>query len=150
MLHRRHRPVMLAIILAIGLGGCATVFGGAETPQQRAFAIKSDYAGILKLAVAYESLPRCPEGFSSQACSNPAIVARLRAADLIIDRAIDEMVTIVMDPEASGSKLDLAIAVAMRALEVYREVISSRPRSRIAPPLGPMRFLASPILGRLS
>ena len=54
---------LLAPWLLAALAACASL--EAQTPAQRVFALKSDYRAVLALAVAYESLPRCPVATAS-------------------------------------------------------------------------------------
>jgi hypothetical protein len=115
---------MASIVLALALvtTGCASVI--AENPQQRVFAAQSDYNGVLALAVAYESQPRCTE-VVRVACSEPAAVREIRRADTTAFGLLKAAQDTVRDPSSSASKRDLAINAAVNAIGAMRAILRS-------------------------
>jgi hypothetical protein len=70
----RHK--IAALLAAVALSGCALM---PKTPQQGVYELGATYATALKVAVAYEQLPAC--GGSTVVCSDPGVLAKIRAAD---------------------------------------------------------------------
>lgn len=113
----------LAIIGLLVLGACASF--EAETPEQRVFAAKADYLVPLRVANAYESLPRCADGAKvTDACSRPNVVDIIRRAEKAADAALDSAETIVRDPNQSTATLALAATAAEEAVKVFRQILT--------------------------
>jgi|GEM_PF-5057897 len=115
---------LLALLL---LAGCATAEG--RTPAQKVFGIKSDYKEVVRVALVYESLPRC-SGLEEQlaewiACSRADVVAIIRSADLSAGKALDEAEAVVRDPLAERDKLALAIRASEAALTTFQSVLKT-------------------------
>ena len=111
---------LLAPWLLVALAACVSL--EAETPAQRIFALKSDYRAVLALAVAYESLPRCP-GATVPLCSGPAVVAELRRADRRAEVALDGAEQVVRSPAASEGAVALALEAARAAVAALRQIL---------------------------
>ncbi len=111
---------LLASSLLAALAACASP--EAETPAQRVFALKSEYRAVLALAVAYESLPRCPL-VTTPVCSEPAVVALLRQADGRAEIALDGAEQVVRSPAASEGAGVLALEAAGAAVAVLRQIL---------------------------
>ena len=111
---------LLASWLLAALAACASL--EAETPAQRAFALKSDYRVLLTLAVDYESLPRC-RTVTTPVCSESSVVELLRRADARAELALDEAEQVVRSPAASEGAVALAIEAARAAVAVLRQVL---------------------------
>ncbi len=111
---------LLAPWLLVALAACASL--EAETPAQRVFALKSDYRAVLALAVAYESLPRCPVA-SAPPCSEPGVVAGLRWADRRAEVALDGAEQVVRSPAASEGAVALALEAARTAVAALRQIL---------------------------
>ncbi len=111
---------LLAVWLLAALAACASL--EAETPAQRVFALKSDYRAALAVAVAYESLPRCPI-VTTSFCSEPGVVSLLRQADRRAELALNGAEQVVRSPAASESAVALALEAARSAVAVLRQVL---------------------------
>ncbi len=83
----------ILLCLALLLGGCS-LFKAADiatTPvdmtslSKAAFTAKSTYDGLLVLAVAYNSRPRCGQPTSPITCSDQAVVDQMRKASAAAD-----------------------------------------------------------------
>lgn len=122
MSRRLARPA--AVLLLLGLAA-ACAGPEARSPAQRVYALKADYRAVLTLAVAYESLPRCAAA-RSRACSAPAVVALLRAADAKAAAALDGAERVVRSTEASESTAALAIESARVAVAVVRQILAEQ------------------------
>lgn len=113
---------ILAALVVSTTAACASLV--AETPQQRVFALKSDYAGLAALALTYESLPRCDET-EEQICSEPDVVDVIRQADSNADVALDEAEALVRDPAfTDGSTFELVYASAQSAVRLFERVLT--------------------------
>ena len=106
--------------LLAALAACASL--EAETPAQRVFALKSDYRAALAVAVAYESLPRCPI-VTTPFCSEPGVVSLLRQADRQAELALDGAEQVVRSPATSESAVALALEAARSAVAVLRQIL---------------------------
>lgn len=112
----------MAIAALAFLVGCASTVG--DSPAQRAFGVQSDYDGLLKVAVAYESQPRCTATVT-KACSSPSVVAIIRKADLDVYPAIKAMQDTVRTPGTSTSTMNLAITGALNAVGAFRTILTN-------------------------
>lgn len=113
------RTIVTSLLL-LTLTACGATQG--ETPAQVVFGLKSDYKAVLELAVTYESLPRCPQP-DTVVCSEPKVVDLLRRADNHANAALTGAEEVVRSEAASRSTIDLAIESAMKALDVFRNVV---------------------------
>ncbi len=113
---------LLVVWLLAALAACASL--EAETPAQRVFALKSDYRAALAVAVAvaYESLPRCPI-VTTPFCSEPGVVSLLRQADRQAELALDGAEQVVRSPATSESAVALALEAARSAVAVLRQIL---------------------------
>ena len=111
---------LLVVWLLAALAACASL--EAETPAQRVFALKSDYRAALAVAVAYESLPRCPI-VTTRFCSEPGVVSVLRQADRQAELALDGAEQVVRSPATSESAVALALEAARSAVAVLRQIL---------------------------
>jgi|GEM_PF-4384282 len=113
---------LLALLL---LGACA----GAQTPAQQVFATKSAYKEVVRVALIYESLPRCT-GLEEQlaekiSCARVDVVEVIRKADLSADKALDEAELVVRDPLAGEDKVQLAVRASEAALRTFQMVLTT-------------------------
>lgn len=109
------------ILLVLAITACASL--EAETPAQRVFAAQADYNGLLALAVAYESQPRCGAE-ATLACSSVKIVDRIRKADNEAHATLRGAQDVVRTPGVSDSTAKLALAVAVKAISVLRVILT--------------------------
>lgn len=126
---------MLAVGVAVALGGCATdaskgptypVVGTVDqtTMEQSAFAARSAYAGVLRLMAEYVSLPRCGTVGATVICSSQALVTDMRRYELAADTATSGAVAIARAPTKSPLALANAVNDAQRAVEVFRNTVA--------------------------
>jgi len=113
---------VLALLLLAGCAGAE-----AKTPAQRVFGIKSDYKEVVRIALIYESLPRC-SGFEEQLAdeiswSRPDVVEVIRNADLSTDKALNEAEVVVRNPSANRDTLKLAVKTSEAALATFQSVL---------------------------
>lgn len=74
----------LALFGLLVLGACAAPLitpPAPATPAQAVYEAAGAYAGALSIAVAYRNLPACGSTGATAVCSDPTVVAKLRAAD---------------------------------------------------------------------
>lgn len=113
---------LLAIALVAILAACASTV--AQTPQQRVFALQTEYNGVLTAAVAYESQPRCTAVVTTK-CSSTSIVAIIRKADIDAYAALKAAQDTVRAPGASDSTITLAITGAVNAIGAMKTVLTN-------------------------
>lgn len=120
---RKSLVLAFACFALIATTAASCPSGVAETPQQRVFALKTEYAALLQVAVGYESLPRCPETTAS-ACSDPKIVETMRKVDTNVVQALDAAETAVRSGAFDdGGVLDSIIASARAAVTSFQDVL---------------------------
>ena len=105
---------MRKIILsgALALSACAT-----GQPQQTTAVLEAGLTVAERTALAYVSLPRCPQG--APVCSSPAVVQKIRDAD---NGAYGEIKSVEAAVAAGGSP-DTSVAAA--ALTTFQNVLST-------------------------
>lgn len=101
------------------LAACASTI--AQTPRQRAYALQSDYNGLLTAAVAYESQPRCTTVVKIS-CSDAKAVAEIRKADNVAYSAIASARS-VAETATDGGTISTALTAAVNALGVLRTAL---------------------------
>jgi len=78
----------LAVLAMVLLAGCAAPMDTISASQQAVTRMELDYVQkFLVPAAAYDLLPRCPQP-AGKACSDAAVIARLRAAQRKLHDAI--------------------------------------------------------------
>lgn len=76
------RLLLTPLVLLVLLSGCSmTPAPGRITPATGLYATEGSYAAVLALAVAYRDLPVC-RAAGQIACHDPAVVLRIRAANI--------------------------------------------------------------------
>lgn len=121
-----HKAILVtALVAPLALAGCKSMFG--ETPQQQVYAAKSAYHEAVKLALIYESLPRCAAGqtFADNKCSDAKVVDTIRKADDVAAATIDGAEKTVRDPAASDSNLSLAVVAAQNTVAAFTSIIAT-------------------------
>jgi hypothetical protein len=114
----------LAVALALGLlAGCASRL--AETPAQMVFAVQTEYNGLLAIALAYESMPRCSET-RPQPCSDPLIVEEIRKADNDAWAALLAAQEVVRSGQLQGSVFDASMVIAKGLIQTFTNVLANR------------------------
>lgn len=106
------------MLLAWSLTACASQ--EAQTPAQRVYAAQADYNALLKIAVAYESQPRCKTEITLK-CSDVKVVSLLRQADNDAWAAIKVAQDTVRAPQLDSgvwSKALLGVTAALRTLRL--------------------------------
>ena len=104
----------LMFIPALLLAGCALLAG--QTPQSTVFAAESTYGAALKVAVVYESLPRCVD-MGPVLCSDTEVVAVLRSAATTAKTALEHAENVVRTP---GVPDDVALTAVVTATEAAK------------------------------
>lgn len=108
----------------LSLTACASRI--AETRAQKIFALQSDYAAMLEAALAYESLPRCVDDMVDETpCSDPAVVATIRKADIVAFEAIGAARETIRASPADQQGIDLALLSARQALNGLARIVAS-------------------------
>lgn len=115
--------LLAAAAVVSALAACASIV--AETPQQRVFALKSDYRALVAVALAYESQPRCDEvAEETLSCSDEDAVKVIRQADANADAALDAAESVVRsEAAASGDTIELVLESATEAVNLFREAL---------------------------
>lgn len=100
----------LLLVVPLAVAGCALTPGhGSLDPAQSVYALEGAYAAALQGAVAYRHLPRCGVS-ATRVCHDPAVVARLIAAD---SRAHDALAGAEGIVRAHGTAEQIAAAIAL-------------------------------------
>jgi len=111
--------LMLVIGACIIVAACA----GAPSAEQSVYALRSGYdAGFLAPAAAYNELPRCPQ--TTPVCSEQKVVDRLREADDLAHKLLDDAEAIVRgqaqgDATAATKAAHDAVDAANAVLATY-------------------------------
>lgn len=74
----------LALLGLLVLGACASPLvtpPAPKSPAQAVYEAAGGYAAALSVAVAYRNLPACGSAGATVVCSDPKVLAKLRAAD---------------------------------------------------------------------
>lgn len=120
------KGALVALIMPVLManGACDKVTGGAETPAQVVFALKSRYEVALIAANKYEDFKRCTVVPKTTPCSDPEVVQAIRRADNAVKLAMDAAERVVRDPNALKSTKDLVIASARESLSALTVLIA--------------------------
>lgn len=100
--------VTLALVFA---AGCSTL---GQTPQQKVFQAKQNYAVALTAAVAYKALPTCT-AVSTAICSKPDVVVNLQKVDIAAFALLNAAENTVRT-EGAGANVQTAITAANQAV----------------------------------
>lgn len=117
----------LALIFAMSLSltACETMKTvtppAPKTPQQAVFLAESQYGVALKVALKYESLPRCGAA-AAALCSDAAIVAKIRLSQLAARAALDAAESTVRNPVFGVSAMESAVIAATNAVQAFDKV----------------------------
>lgn len=110
--------------LALAVTACTALPTGT-TPAQVVFAAKTGYAVALTGAVEYESLARCSPTVSLP-CSDPDLVAQLRAADDVANKALNAAEKAVRTPAIGTDAASKAAAAAQAALAAFEALVPAK------------------------
>lgn len=118
----------IALILILVLAACQpspqpTVSTAAA--QKMVLEAEIAYEAVLTVAVAYNKRPRCTEPRTVITCSDPTIVAKLRAANDQITKALFAAMNVASTPGVTESKVVAAIAVATQGIPVLQSILAS-------------------------
>lgn len=108
------------ILFAFGLSACASK--EAQTPAQRVYAAQADYNALLKIAVAYESQPRCKLQITVS-CSDVKVVSLLRKADNDAWAALKTAQDVVRSPHLDQGVWGNAMVAVEASLRTLRIVL---------------------------
>ena len=95
------RPLILPMILVVA--ACASTMADL-TPQQRVFALKSEFDVLLEQVVDYANQPEC-SATVVVACHDPAVVMRAGELAMDADEVLDQAEAVV---RAGGTPTDAA------------------------------------------
>lgn len=111
---------VVGTLAGILLAGCAQTV--ATTPAQTVYQMRASYdAAFLAPAASYNELPRCP---AVALCSDPKVVAQLRAADASAKLLLDGAETL---SRAGAVTAQTAAAAAQAAIEAALKVLAANP-----------------------
>ena len=117
----------LVLILVLALAACQpspqpTVSTAAA--QKMVLEAEIAYEAVLTVAVAYNQRPRCTQPRTVITCSDPAIVAKLRAANDQINKAMNVEMNVASTPGVTGNAMVAAIAVATQGIPVLQSILA--------------------------
>lgn len=125
--------IAAAAALSLAVTSCAKNDTGPTYPvvgtvdqtkmEQAAYAARASYAGLNHLFAEYVDLPRCIAG-PTRACSDQAIVNRIRPIELAADKATKGASDIARSPTKTPVALANAVADAQRAVQVFRDTVA--------------------------
>lgn len=133
------RKLLAAAILgsALALGACATnpdkgptypVVGTVDQTklEQSAFAARSTYAALARIAAEYVAQPRCgtARAPASPLCSSQAAVNEIRRHELAADTATRGAEDLARNPTRTSVALANAVSDATRAVETFRATVA--------------------------
>lgn len=133
------KPQVRKLFAAIGIAaslsvlpGCA-VFDGigkvqevANKPvdmaelQKDAFALKSIYAGALRLGIVYLERPRCGQPTSPVICSEPAIVAQMVKARAVAGASVESADGAVYALGAQPTVAQVVVKAAQESVNAFK------------------------------
>lgn len=99
--------------------------GSAQSTAEAVYAVESAYAAALTLAIEYAALPRCGTAAATGACSEPAVVERLRIVDAVATSALRGAQLIARDTGADPQTAEGAVRVAREAASVFETLVRS-------------------------
>jgi hypothetical protein len=117
------KHVAIAAALLVWAGA-----GVAQSTVEAVYAIESAYAAALTLAIEYAAQPRCGGAAASGACSEAAMVERLRVVDAVATSALRGAQLIARDPGASAQTAEGSLRVAREAVGVFDALVRSLKR----------------------
>jgi hypothetical protein len=105
-------------LLFLALGACTSsiVPPAPKTPAQAVFELKSAEGAALVIAAKYDALPPCGTPTSPVLCSDPKVVATIRAKDAVAAKAIDAAEAAAQTAGYSADTTTLLINTATIAL----------------------------------
>lgn len=112
---KRYALVALTVLLC-GFG-CTT----PQTPQQAVFQAQTGYVTAAKGVNVYLDLPRCSASQSAP-CSDPAVVEKIKLADLVAYTALKDAEKTVRDPGTDGTRAQVAATYATGAIKAFVDV----------------------------
>ena len=99
--------------------------GTAQSTVEAVHAVDSADAAALTLAIEYAALPRCGSAAAVGACSESAVVERLRVVDAVATSALRGAQMISRDSGASPQTAEGAVRVARDAVGVFDALVRS-------------------------
>ncbi len=112
------KRVALGAVLFLWAGA-----GAAQSGLEAVYAVESAYAAALTLAIEYAALPRCGTAAARGACSEAAVVERLRIVDAVATSALRGAQMLARDPGTSPQTTEGAIRVARDAVGVFDALV---------------------------
>lgn len=130
------KAIMVATALAFSVVACSNTGTNPVTevantpvnmqdPAKAVFALKSAYAGILTLAVAYNKRPRCGTANAGPICSDVNIVASLRSADNVAFAAIQSAEDGVRSLGANTTAIKALVTAAQASVDAFKAVATA-------------------------
>jgi hypothetical protein len=115
-------------LLFMALGACTSLTPPApKTPAQAVFELKSAEGAALVIAAKYDALPPCGTPTSPVLCSDPKLVAKIRADDAVAAKAIDAAEAAAQTAGYSSNTIQLLINTATTALAGLEAEASALP-----------------------
>jgi len=117
--------IVLMAAMSLSLTACETIKTvtppAPKTPQQAVFLAEGQYGVALKVALSYESLPRCG-GAVPKLCSDKVVVEKLRLSQLAARAALDAAESTVRNPVFGKSAMESAVLAATNAVTAFDKV----------------------------
>lgn len=123
--------VAIATSATVPLSGCSTlgtVTQAANTSvskdelNKRAFQVRAAYLTALYVATPYVELPRCTPAPSPPVCSSATIVAEMKKASDVADRATKDMASVVRAFDSNPKLLQVVVAGAEAAVKAFADI----------------------------
>lgn len=109
----------LALLVIPLMVGCSSV--NTTVPAKAAYDAKAAYGIALVAATAYARLPRCTDG-GPKLCSDPAILAQMRKADLAADAATQAAENAVRALGSSPTAVQAALVAEQQAVAAFKTI----------------------------
>lgn len=129
MIKRLLVAVALAGATVVSLSSCSTIGKVQEIAnkpvslddlKKDVFAIKSTYAGALRLGIVYLERPRCGQPTSPVLCSDPAVVAGMVKARTVGGASVESADTAVYSFGANPTVAETVVKAAKVSVDAFK------------------------------
>lgn len=124
---KRHLVFTLLASACLLTAGCSAAKVATNTVDttaaaKSAYAAKATYDGLLVLAVAYNSRPRCTQSNAPVTCSDQGVVNQMRKASAAADAATQAAENAVRSSGTNPMVLSAAVLTAQQAVGAFKVI----------------------------
>lgn len=114
--------IAFSLIALALLAGC-TQNVKPQTPRESLALAEGTYNAAVAVAIQYKALPPCGGGVT-KVCSDPAMLAKLKAADKLVQESFDAAEKTINDPNFSKDAMSAALVAVDNALVLLTAITS--------------------------